>query len=124
MKTDKKLGPWENTLYWLAEQVGNRAGRNVEVDETRISDYKYTDIGLRAPQLFAYAHIRKSGSAILLETKREWADKAGITVTSDRQTEYGWWGKGNAIWITDIENIDKLRKVVDALCKVLKVSAI
>jgi len=116
MNNDADLTEWRKTVYWLANEVGEKADCKVEVNQTITRQF-----GFRGPMIFAYAHIRKLGAVILIETMKEWADRAGVTDTADRQTENGWFGEPNVFWHIDIEKTDRLQELVTILAGILRV---
>ena len=102
--------------YELANEIEEMTDAKVQAAETTTGA-----ILLRAPYIFAYVYSRENGDVMLVETKKDWADRAGVTDTSDRQTGKGWWTHPNVYWQigrTDHSRLVQVRTVLAKICRV------
>jgi hypothetical protein len=107
---------WFEVVYRLAGEV-----RKVIVYKVEVKQTKWGAFGFYAPKNFAFIRKRASGNTIGISTKKEWADKAGVSHTADRQTQNGWWGEPHVAWYTDINNTARLGQMVGILAKIRQV---
>ena len=102
--------------YELANQIGKMTGIKVRAVETTTGAIQF-----RAPYIFAYVYSRANGDVMLIETKKEWADKAGVADTSDHQTQKGWWTYPNIYWrIVRMDNrrLSEMSSILAKICRV------
>jgi len=106
---------WVSAVFRLADSVGRIAICKVEVKVTKQGAFGYN-----APKNFAYVRGRESGTAIKIDTKKEWADKAGVSNTASHQRDNGWWGEPDVAWFVPLNDKRKLSEMGGILAKIQK----
>ena len=74
----------------------------------------------REPSLL-YVEIKSDEDYIRISTKKDWADKAGVTNTAVYQSKNGWWGKPHVRWTVPLRDKEGLSEITNILARIMKV---
>jgi hypothetical protein len=99
----------------IANRIEKRVGHPITIREWRRSDIGWSFYSVRN---FACAGWRTRKQSLVIDTCKEWAERANVSDFADATTKNGWHRKPSCIWHVQVGDVEKRERVAGYLVKV------